>query len=210
MLHCEGGFEIQLYIGSSSPLCLLGFHHLVQHGAVDVLVVRGSLEALLHEVDEGCTIARRALVHNVFLQHFDDPNRIGVIDEELDGREIVGLFELDFPDALFLVDIHLALEHHIVEVILDPLVREVDEHLLKAVHGHVFESKDVQHPDARHVTIDSFTTSHILVQPIDDHVENTRVDCLGNRIALSGSGFLVYWRNCAILSNAHFFCGDGR
>ena len=50
-------------------------------------------------------------------------------------------------DALFVVNSEFLLEGDVVEELLEPLVGEVDEKLVKAVRVQVLETEDVKHAD---------------------------------------------------------------
>lgn len=77
----------------------------------------------------------------------------------------------------------LALKNNVVEHLLELLVGRVDEDLLETVALHVFESEDVQDADKLRLLARTIE-SH--VGPVDEPVEETGVDGLGQGVAEVG------------------------
>mmetsp|Transcript_50449 Transcript_50449/g.153434 ORF Transcript_50449/g.153434 Transcript_50449/m.153434 type:complete len:474 (-) Transcript_50449:195-1616(-) len=95
-------------------------------------------------------------------------------------------------DLLLAVHFDLHLEHDVVEMVLDPLVGQVDQQLLQAVRQHVLEAENIEEADDWVLRI--ILVAEPAVDDPNDLVEQPRVHGLRERVALRLRLFLVHAR----------------
>mmetsp|Transcript_16626 Transcript_16626/g.47387 ORF Transcript_16626/g.47387 Transcript_16626/m.47387 type:complete len:940 (+) Transcript_16626:109-2928(+) len=158
-------------------------------GAVQDLHQGGAVPARLHE---------RALA-----QETDNARRARGRGEEPHALEVAHPGVEGGRDALPTVCLELSLEHDAVEEVLDALIGQVDEHLLKAIDKHVLETEYVKEPDGREtgrLSLDrcALTLLQRVANEAHNVVKQAGVDGLCHRVALSAgclhADFCLDWR----------------
>mmetsp|Transcript_70993 Transcript_70993/g.179087 ORF Transcript_70993/g.179087 Transcript_70993/m.179087 type:complete len:211 (-) Transcript_70993:1345-1977(-) len=143
-------------------LCCANRHQLSLCADMEVLTPV-LLQLLAHDAHQGRSVLTCGRLDCV--GHEGDDARLARLhfpNEELDTCEVVWWLEVIQRDSLSFIGLDFLVEHTLVEKVLDPLIRQIDEKLFERVDWHIFKTKNVQqsYPVG---TMYSFLAAHLVI-----------------------------------------------